>query len=62
MEVLQTAWKNLKNRAKADSAFVQTERLETDEGSLPKLQRDRKIVQSKFQLITVKRFGKTILK
>ena len=45
-ETLQNVWKNIKARAKADSAFVRRERIETGGG---KLQEQTELVQSKCQ-------------
>ena len=48
-KTLQNAWKNVKARAKADSAFVIRERIKTGGGPPPKLQEQTELVQSKCQ-------------
>jgi len=49
---LKSAWKNLKTRAKADSAFVRRERLKTGGGPPVNLHEVTELVQSKHFFIT----------
>ena len=50
-KTLQNVWKNIKARAKADSAFVRRERIKTGGGPPPKLQEQTGLVQSKCKLL-----------